>query len=83
MANQLITLPFMKKQLELKKVLIIAVSVVGGFCLVSAIMPSVTNSFIPDGEETRMVNAYKQQGATDAQISQVIPDLFKNMEVAR
>ena len=83
MANQLVTLPFMKKQLELKKVLIIAVSVVGGFCLVSAIMPSVTNSFIPDGEETRMVNAYKQQGATDAQISQVIPDLFKNMEVAR
>lgn len=83
LTNQLITLPFSKKQLELKKVLIIAIAVVGGFCLISAIMPSIINSFIADGEETRMVNGYKQQGATDSQISQVIPDLFKNLAIAR
>ena len=81
--NQLITLPLIKKQMELKKILIIAVSVVGGFCLICYLMPSVTNSFIADGEETRMVNGYKQQGATDAQIEQVLPDILKNLEIAR
>ena len=83
LTNQLITLPFIKKQLELKKVLIIAIAVVGGFCFISAFIPSITNSFIPDGEEAQLVNSYKQQGATDAQISEVVPGLFKNMAIAR
>ena len=83
MVNQLITIPLIKKQMELKKILIITVSVVGGFCLICYLMPSVTNSFIADGEETRMVNGYKQQGATDAQIEQVLPDILKNLEIAR
>ena len=83
MVNQLITIPLIKKQMELKKILIITVSVVGGFCLICYLMPSATNSFIADGEETRMVNGYKQQGATDAQIEQVLPDILKNLEIAR
>ncbi|MCD6018984.1 MAG: hypothetical protein K0S53_2105 [Bacteroidetes bacterium] len=81
--NQLFMLPFVKKQIDLKKVLIISVAVIGGFCLISAFMPSVTNSFIPAGEETQIVNQFKQSGAPDAQIAQFMPDFLANIEKAR
>lgn len=81
--NELFTLSFLKKQIDLKKALIISVAVIGGFCLISAFMPTVTNSFIPAGEETRIVNQFKQSGATDAQISQFMPDFLSNIEKAR
>lgn len=81
--KQLFMLPFMKKQIDLKKVLIISVVVIGGFCLVSAFLPSVTNSFIPAGEETQIVNQFKQSGAPDAQIAQIMPDFLANIEKAR
>lgn len=81
--NELIKLPFVNKQMELKKVLIISVAVIGGFCLISSFIPSVTNSFIPDGEETQIVNQFKQNGAPDAQIAQFIPEFMANIEKAR
>jgi len=81
--NESFMLPFIKKQLDLKKVLIISVAVIGGFCLVSAFMPTVTNSFIPAGEETQIVNQFRQSGASDAQIAQFMPDFLSNIEKAR
>lgn len=81
--NETFTLPFLKTQIDLKKVLIISVAVVGGFCLISAFMPTVTNSFIPAGEETQIVNQFRQSGASDAQIAQFMPDFLSNIEKAR
>lgn len=81
--NETFTLPFLKAQIDLKKVLIISVAVVGGFCLISAFMPTVTNSFIPAGEETQIVNQFRQSGASDAQIAQFMPDFLSNIEKAR
>lgn len=81
--NETFTLPFLKTQIDLKKVLIISVAVVGGFCLISAFMPTVTNSFIPAGEETQIVNQFRQSGASDAQIAQFMPDFLANIEKAR
>lgn len=81
--NQSFTLPFMKQTVDLKKVLIVSVAVIGGFCLISAFMPTVTNSFIPAGEETQIMNQFKQSGASDAQIAQFLPDFLSNIEKAR
>lgn len=81
--NETFTLPFLKTQIDLKKVLIISVVLVGGFCLISAFMPTVTNSFIPAGEETQIVNQFRQSGAPDAQIAQFMPDFLSNIEKAR
>jgi hypothetical protein len=81
--NELFTLPFSKMQLDLKKVLIISVAVVGGFCLISSFLPEITNSFIPAGEETQIVNQLKQSGANDSQIAQFIPDFLTNIQKAR
>lgn len=46
-------------------------------------MPTVTNSFIPAGEETQIMNQFKQSGASDAQIAQFLPDFLSNIEKAR
>lgn len=81
--NQSFTLPFFKQSIDLKKILIISVIVVGGFCFISAFMPSITNSFIPSGEETQIVNQFKQSGASDAQIAQFLPDFLSNIVKAR
>lgn len=81
--NEPIRLPFTSKTIDLKKALIASLVVVGGFCLVSYLLPTVTNSFIPEGEETQIVNQFKQSGATDAQISQFLPEYLDNIQKAR
>ncbi|MES2760656.1 MAG: YfhO family protein [Bacteroidota bacterium] len=81
--NETFKLPFIKMELDLKKVLIISVVVVGGFCLISSFMPTITNSFIPPGEETQIVNQFKQSGAPDAQIAQFMPEFLANIQKAR
>lgn len=81
--NEKIKLPFMKNEMDLKKVLIGTVILIGGFCLVSWLAPTLTNSFIPDGEEMQIASQLKQSGATDAQIAQFMPDFLSNIEIAR
>lgn len=81
--NESFKLPFISKEMDLKKILIICITVIGGFCLLSAFMPTAVNSFIPDGEETQIANQFKQSGASDAQISQYMPQFLSNIEIAR
>jgi hypothetical protein len=81
--NETVKLPFVNTGIDLKKALIISFAVIGGFCLISAFLPTVTNSFIPDGEETQIVNQFKQSGATDAQIAQFLPAYLENIQKAR
>lgn len=81
--NEQVTLPFINKVLDLKKALIIAVAVVGGFCLIGLLMPNLVNTFIPNGEEIQVANQFKQSGASDAQIAAFMPDYLANIEKAR
>ncbi len=82
-SNEPVKLPFVNKIIDLKKVLIVTVVAIGGFCLISAFMPSVTNSFIPEGEETQIANQFGQSGASAAQISSFMPDFLSNLTKAR
>ncbi len=80
---QAFTLPFLNKTIDLKKALLISVIIIGGFCLISAFIPTLTNSFIPSGEENQIVNQFKQSGASDAQISSFLPGFMNNIQKAR
>lgn len=82
-ANTTVTFPGIKKAIDMKTALIASVIVIGGFCLISWLAPTVTNSFIADGEEVQTANQFKQSGATDAQIAQFMPDYLANLEKAR
>lgn len=81
--NQTFTLPFTKTTLDLKKVLIISVVTIGGFCLIGFVAPTVINSFSPNGEESQIVNQLKQSGASDQQIAQFMPEFMANIVKAR
>jgi hypothetical protein len=81
--NKSITLPFIHKTYELKKILIVSLAVVGGFCLIGYLAPNAINSFSPPNEEANIAQQYKQGGATDAQIAQVLPAYLENLEKAR
>ena len=78
-----VKLPFTNKLIDIKKIVIISVAVIGGFCLISAFIPSLTNSFIPEGEETQIANQFGQSGADAAQISAFMPDFLSNLSKAR
>jgi hypothetical protein len=51
--------------------------------LISWLAPTVTNSFIADGEEVQTANQFKQSGATNEQLAQFMPDYLSNLEKAR
>jgi len=82
-ANTTVTLPGIKKAIDMKTALIVSVAVIGGFCLISWLAPGVTNSFLADGEEVQTASQFRQSGATDAQIAQFMPEYLSNLEKAR
>ncbi len=82
-ANEAVKLPFINKSYDLKKILIVSLVVVGGFCLMGFLAPTMVNTFSPPNEEANITQQYKQGGATDAQIAQVIPAYIENLQKAR
>ncbi len=78
-----IKLNLIKKEISLKKILIISVSIVGGFCLLSWIMPDMFNSFTATGEEEQMVRQAVQAGNPEAQVRPVIAEIMPQLEIAR
>ncbi len=78
-----IKLNLIKKEISLKKILIISVSIVGGFCLLSWIMPDMFNSFTATGEEEQMVRQAVQAGNPEAQVRPVITEIMAQTEIAR
>lgn len=78
-----IKLNLIKKEISLKKILIISVSIVGGFCLISWLMPDMFNSFTARGEEEQMVRQAVQAGNPEAQVRPVIIEIMAQIEIAR
>lgn len=72
-----------KKELELKKVLILAFAIVGGFCLVGYLAPDVVNTFIADGEEQQMIYRYSRGGNPEDQVRNYVTQLLPQLEIAR
>ncbi|MES2513219.1 MAG: YfhO family protein [Bacteroidota bacterium] len=81
--NDTVKLPFITGNYDLKKILIISIAVVGGFCLIGYVMPTVINTFLAPNEQQSTISQFKQSGATDEQIAQVIPGYMENLEKAR
>lgn len=76
-------IPFLGKAYPSKKILGISVVIVGGFCLLSYLVPNTVNSFTKPYEEAQLAEAYKESGASDQQVQQLLPDLLNNLEKAR
>lgn len=79
-----VRLRLIKKDVSLKKIFIISISVVGGFCLVSYLMPDMINTFHARGEEEMMVGEYMRSGqGSEDQIRSYVAQLMPQLEIAR
>lgn len=81
--NQVVKLPGISQGLDLKKLMLIALIVVGGFCLLGVCMPTAVNTFLAPGEEAELAEQFKQSGASPAQMAEVLPGYLSNLEAAR
>ncbi len=81
--NDKIKLNLLKKEISLKKLVLISVGIVGGFCLLSYVLPDVFNSFTVSGEEERMVQQAVRAGNPEAQVRPIIAQIMPELETAR
>lgn len=81
--NASVKLPGVSRSLDLKKVMFISLIVTGGFCLLGVLMPTAVNTFMAPGEEAELVAQFKQSGASEAQVAQILPGYLSNLETAR
>lgn len=82
--NDLVQLRVIKKDVSLKKIIVICVSVVGGFCALCYLAPDMFNTFHARGEEEQMVQEYVRAGqGSEEQIRPVITELMTQIEIAR
>jgi hypothetical protein len=82
--NEIVRLGLIKKDVSLKKIMIISVSVVGGFCALCYLAPDMFNNFQARGEEQQMVQEYVRAGqGTEDQIRPVVTELMAQIEIAR
>ncbi len=81
--NELVKLPFTNMKYDLKKLLIVSFAVIGGFCLIGYLAPTVINTFTAPNEEASIASQFKQGGGTDAQIAEIMPGYMENLEKAR
>jgi hypothetical protein len=71
-----------KKELDLKKVLIISFALTGGFCAISYIMPDLVNTFHGTNEEAELIQGFSRSG-TEEQVKNYVSQLLPQMEIAR
>lgn len=81
--DEKIALGFIKKEVQLKKLLIIAFALTGGFCLVGYIAPDVVNTFTADGEEQQMMYRYMRGGNPEEQVRSYVTQLLPQLQIAR
>ncbi|MBA3665662.1 MAG: YfhO family protein [Bacteroidetes bacterium] len=81
--NEKVRVRILKKDLELKKIVLISTAVVGGFCLLCYLAPELFNRFQATGEDSQMVREYMKQGATEDQARSESTQLLTQIEVAR
>lgn len=81
--SEKIKIGLIKKEIELKKILIIAFALTGGFCLVGYLAPDLVNSFTADGEEQQMIYRYSRGGNPEDQVRSYVTQLLPQLEIAR
>ncbi len=81
--NEKISLRFAKNGIELKKLFFISSAVVGGFCLLAWLMPTMFTNFSASNEEAMLVSEFSRGGNSEAQIKPYVAQLMPELEKAR
>ncbi|MES2678616.1 MAG: YfhO family protein [Bacteroidota bacterium] len=78
-----IKLNLIKKEVSLKKLIIISASVVGGFCLLGYLVPDLLNTFHGSNEEEEMIDQAVRAGNPENQVRPYMAELMPQLELAR
>lgn len=78
-----VTLRLLKKEVSLKRLVIISVAVTGGFCLLGWLAPGAVNDFTASNEENRLVAQYMDAGYDEQDVRANITALMPQLEIAR
>ncbi len=81
--DEKIKLNLLKKEISLKKIIIISVSVVGGFCALCYLMPDAFNTFQAEGEENQILQQAIRSGNPESQMRPYIAEFMPQLEIAR
>lgn len=81
--DEIIELRLLKKSFKLKTLLFVSLAVIGGFCAIGYIAPTVINSFSAHNEAEIMINQFVQGGNPEAQVRPYVTDLMPQLENAR
>ncbi|MCX6273373.1 MAG: hypothetical protein NTU44_19565 [Bacteroidetes bacterium] len=73
----------LSRTLNLKKLLILSFIVTGGFCLVSALLPTTLNSFTSIGEKAEITGQFVKSGYPENDVQQIMPEFMDNLVKAR
>jgi hypothetical protein len=81
--NDKIVLRVAKNGIELKKLFFISAAVIGGFCLLAWLMPSMFTSFSAANEEAILVSEFTKGGNPEAQVKPYVAQMMPELEKAR
>ena len=78
-----IRLHVLKREMSLKKLILISAAVTGGFCLLGYIAPGLFNSFTAPGEEEEIISQAIKAGNPENQVRPYVAQLMPQLEIAR
>ena len=81
--NDKIKLNLIKADLSLKKILITCLIIVGGFCLISYLLPDILNTFLADNEDKQLIEQAVSAGNPENQVKPYVAELMPQLEIAR
>lgn len=81
--EQKIRLRLINKEVTLKKLILLSVAVVGGFCLLSYLAPDMVNNFMARGEAEQMISRTVEAGNPEEQVRSYVNELVPQLEMAR
>lgn len=77
------TVKLFNKVYTVKKMVLGALIVIGGFCLLCIVSPDMFNSFTKVGEEEEILGSFKRSGYTDDVLGQMFPQFMDALTSAR
>ncbi len=73
----------LKREVTAKRLILITSLIVGGFCLISYVLPDVVNTFHSRFEEEEMIQRYIKGGYPEDQARQGVAEFLPQIELAR
>jgi len=81
--NEKIKLSLLNREIGLKKIVIVCATVVGGFCLISYLVPGLFNTFHANNEEEEMISQAVKAGNPENQVRPYMVEMMQQLEIAR